>query len=256
MLTKERHDLIVKTVNENNTVTVAQLVEQLGVSEATVRRDLNALDRKGLIIKVFGGATAIQEPTRVKEFNVPERAKINIEEKDTIAKYAASLIHDEDLVFIDSGTTTLKLIDYLKGTKATFVTNGIVHAAKLASKGYKVYIVGGRIRQETEAIVGPECIDSIYKYNFTKSFLGANGITKEAGFTTPDVDEALIKTKAIERSYTSYVLVDHTKFGLISTISFSNLNGTSIITDYVPETFKYFKNLTVIKELNKKNNSN
>ena len=110
MLTKERHDIIVKTVNEKNTVTVAQLVEILGVSEATVRRDLNALDKKGLLIKVFGGATAIQEPTRVKEFNVPERAKINIEEKDIIAKYAASLIHDEDLVFIDSGTTTLKLM--------------------------------------------------------------------------------------------------------------------------------------------------
>ena len=67
MLTKERHDIIVKTVNDKNTVTVAQLVELLGVSEATVRRDLNALDKKGLLIKVFGGATAIQEPTRVKE---------------------------------------------------------------------------------------------------------------------------------------------------------------------------------------------
>ena len=69
------------------------------------------------------------------------------------------------------------------------------------------------------------------------------------------MDEALIKTKAIERSYTSYVLVDHTKFGLLSTISFSNINGTSIITDFVPETFKYFKNLTVIKELKKNNSS-
>ena len=251
MLTTERHNLIVKTVNERNSVSVIELTKILGVSEATVRRDLNALDKKGLLVKVFGGATAIHEPTRVKEFNVPERAKINVKEKDIIAKYAASLIHDEDLVFIDSGTTTLKLIDYLKGTKATFVTNGIVHAARLAEKGYKVFIVGGRIRSETEAIVGPECIDSIYKYNFTKAFLGANGITKEAGFSTPDVDEALIKTKAIERSYTTYVLVDHTKFGLLSTISFSTINGASIITDSIPETFKHFKNLTVIKELKK-----
>ena len=180
---------------------------------------------------------------------MPEKALKNVREKDIIARYAASLINDDDFVYIDSGTTTLRMIDYIAASNATFVTNGIVHAKKLIEKNMKALITGGRIRPVTEAIVGPECTDSISKYHFTKAFMGTNGIALKAGFTTPDVDEAMIKSEAVKHTYMTYILSDHSKFGLVSAVSFAELEKCCIITDRVPEDYRSFSGRTVIKEL-------
>src|SRR5574344_1499231 len=189
MLTKDRQDRIINIVNTQRSVTVAELTELLEASEATIRRDLTVLDSQGLIVKVFGGATAVEKDMSAKEDDVPAKSQKNVKEKDIIARYAASIINDEDFVYIDSGTTTLKMIDYIENSKATYVTNGVVHAKKLIEKNMKTIITGGRVRPVTEAVVGPECMESLQKYHFTKAFMGTNGIAAKAGFTTPDVDE-------------------------------------------------------------------
>lgn len=92
-----------------------------------------------------------------------------------------------DFVFIDAGTTTERMIDYITESTATYVTNGFNHAKKLAKKNFTVYLVGGRIKQTTEAVIGAEAVDSILKYNFVKCYLGTNGISLSAGFTTPGI---------------------------------------------------------------------
>ena len=92
------------------------------------------------------------------------------------------------------------MIDHLTVRDVTFVTNGFIHAKKLAVKGYKVFITGGEIKASTEAIVGAECVLTLKNYNFTKCFMGTNGISLTAGFTTPDVNEAKVKAAAIESS--------------------------------------------------------
>ena len=108
MLTKERHDLIVSYINENNAVTVAQLMEQFDASAATIRRDLSVLHDEKRILKVFGGATSLSSTdVNTIEPTVSAKASLNIAEKEAISKYAASLINDDDFVYIDSGTTTL-----------------------------------------------------------------------------------------------------------------------------------------------------
>ncbi len=234
MLTEERHSMIIKAVNERSSVTIAELAEMLDVSASTVKRDLIILANEGKIIKVRGGAMSRNESFTSVEKNVEEKASICTEEKMTIAKYAAELIENGDFVFLDAGTTTEKMIDYLNVKDVTFVTNGFIHAKKLARKGYKVFITGGEIKASTEAIVGAECILTLKNYNFTKCFMGTNGISLTAGFTTPDVNEARVKSAAIESSREVYVLADHSKFDEVSSATFAGLGKAVIITDRIP----------------------
>lgn len=234
MLTEERHSMIIKAVNERASVTIAELAEMLDVSASTVKRDLIILANEGKIIKVRGGAMSRDESFTSVEKNVEEKASICTEEKMTIAKYAAELIENGDFVFLDAGTTTEKMIDYLNVKDVTFVTNGFIHAKKLARKGYKVFITGGEIKASTEAIVGAECVLTLKNYNFTKCFMGTNGISLTAGFTTPDVNEARVKSAAIESSREVYVLADHSKFDEVSSATFAGLGKAVIITDRIP----------------------
>lgn len=251
MLTEERRNLIIEMVNERKAVTVTELVDALDSSSATIRRDLNALDEEKRIIKVFGGATAIKNPdiTTTDDF-VAKRVLMNSDEKALISKYAASLIQDNDFVYIDAGTTTLEMIDYITNTKAKYITNGIVHAKKLIDKNLDTLIIGGRVKPATEAIIGPDGVECISKYHFTKSFMGTNGISIGAGYTTPDTDEALIKTEAIKHTYMNYILADHSKFNQISSVTFAKVEECCIITDTEPG--RMFIDKTVIKTVSKK----
>lgn len=235
MLSKERHSIILNEVNAKKSVTIGELCELLDASESTIRRDLKALADEGLLVRVHGGAIALSDSFSFVEYDVEEKSKLFTEEKQAIARYAASLIDDGDFVFIDAGTTTEKMIDYLPEKRVTFVTNAFIHAKKLAQRGFKVFIPAGKIKLTTEAIVGAECVSSIKSYNFTKSFLGANGISLSAGVTTPDRNEASVKTAVINNSKTAYVLADHSKFDQISSVTFAQLSRVKIITDKIDD---------------------
>lgn len=234
-------------VNEKNAVTVSELAELLEISESTVRRDLTALDELGKLKKVFGGATAITKTEGVYEDNVSLREHLMSAEKTEIAKYSATLINNTDFVFIDSGTTTSRLIDFIENNQATYVTNGIVHARKLVQKGLNAYLIGGKVKAATEAVVGAEGIANLKNFNFSKAFMGTNGIDVAAGFTTPDIEEAMMKEAAVKKAYMAFVLADHSKFRRVFSVTFSQLKTCCIITDSVPDN-RYAKE-TVIKEV-------
>ena len=114
-------------------------------------------------------------------------------------------------------------------------------------KGIKTYILGGELKGKTEAIVGTEAVDNLRKYNFTKCFIGTNGISMERGFSTPTIDEAYVKKEAIQRSLNAYVLADHTKFAKTTAITFARLEDAIIITDQKPAQ-KYME-AAIIKEV-------
>ena len=232
MLTEERYSVILEQVKQNKSVTLTELCELLGASESTIRRDLTTLDGRGLLKKVHGGAISTEDRSfDLVEHDVESKSKLFTEEKIAIAQYAASLIEDGDFCFIDAGTTTERLIDFLPKKDVSFVTNGFVHAKKLALKGFKTYIPAGEIKNTTEAIVGAECVSSLQNYNFTKCFMGANGISLTAGISTPDRNEALVKSTAINRSRIAYVLADHSKFDRIASVTFAQMGSIQIITD-------------------------
>ena len=244
MLTRDRQKIILQMVNTNGSATAAELMERLDASESTVRRDLNAMDKAGLLTKVHGGAVARESSSyTTTDDDVSLRQERNIAEKRRIAKYAASLIAENDFVYMDAGTTTELMIEFIDCKQVTFVTNAINHARKLTAKGYTTYLLGGEFKSITEAIVGDEAISSVEKYNLTKGFFGANGFSKKTGFTTPEIKEAMVKKGALASTKDAYILLDSSKFGDISAITFASTADASIITDICPGDYKGMNNI-------------
>ena len=245
MLFEERAAKILSILNSRYTVSITELAAEVGTSESTIRRDVTELERRGQLKRIHGGAMRTSNPVVTGEYDVQTRAGIHADLKQRIARYAAATVHGDDLVYIDAGTTTLMMIPYIDAPGAVFVTNGFPHAKALTQRGYEVRIVGGQLKLKTEAIVGHDAAKSIEKYNFTKCFMGTNGIDAKRGFTTPDIQEAVIKEAAMEHSYMSYVLADSSKFRQVLSVTFAKISDACILTDSIPE--EHYKKLTVIK---------
>lgn len=231
MLTCERRKYILDILNKKQSVSVMDLVEELRTSESTIRRDLAVLHEENKLKKVHGGAVIIESEYSTEEKDVETKHAINMDKKQKIAKYAASLIEKDDFVYIDAGTTTELLADYIVESRAYYVTNGIVHAKKLANKGLNVIVIGGKLKISTEAMVGVEAVNNLNKYNFTKGFFGTNAISEVGGYSTPDIEEALVKKEALNRSKKAYILADSDKFYKTSSITFGSISQGIIITD-------------------------
>lgn len=231
MFTEERFKIILQELKTKGIVSVTELVKLLDASESTVRRDLNALHNDGLLKKIHGGAISIGDSTSKHDYKVNVRKNLNIEEKKSIAKKAASLIRDDEVIYLDAGTTTELIINYIKAKNILVVTNGIVHAKKLLEKGIKTFILGGELKAVTEAIVGNNAVDDLKKYNFSKGFFGTNGVSNKSGYTTPDIDEAMVKCEAIKRCSESYILADESKLEQVSFITFGSISDSVLITD-------------------------
>ena len=253
MLTEERFSEILRLVDKQKAVTVTELTKLLGASESTIRRDLNVLHERGLINKVHGGATALQSANDIyntAEDTVSQKRSQNRQEKIRIAHYAATLVHAGDFVYLDAGTSTDALIDYLPDTRAVFVTNALAHAQRLVQRGFTTYILGGQFKLATEAIVGSEALSSLQKYNFTKGFFGTNGISPLSGFSTPDINEAMVKTKAMSRCRERFVLSDSSKFNKISSITFEEFEHATVITTLLNDSnYRNCKNIVEVDRL-------
>lgn len=245
MLFEERAAKILSILNSRYTVSIAELAAEVGISESTIRRDVTELERRGQLKRIHGGAMRASNPVITGEYDVQTRAGIHADLKQRIARYAAATVHEDDLVYIDAGTTTLMMIPYIDAPGAVFVTNGFPHAKALTQRGYEVRMVGGRLKLKTEAIVGYEAARSIERYNFTKCFMGTNGIDVKRGFTTPDIDEAIIKEAAMAHSYISYVVADSSKFRQVLSVTFAKISDACILTDSIPE--EHYEKMTVIK---------
>lgn len=246
MLTKQRQDLILKLLAEKGSITATEVKDILGISESTVRRDITALDKEGKLVKVFGGAVAAEAEVSTREYTVEQKSDLNPDEKKKIAKYAASLIKPEDFVYLDAGTTTAYMLDYIEEQNATYVTNAVVHARQLLSRGMKVLMIGGELKASTEAAVGSLAVEMLESYHFTKGFFGTNGVNKKCGCTTPDINEAMVKRTAIGRCKESYVLCDNSKFLHISPVTFASFEETVFLTERVPEGYEGCENVVVV----------
>ncbi len=248
MLTEERFVRIIGMLEQHGSVTVQQLMKVLDASESTIRRDLNALDKEGRLVKVHGGAVLKGKVYSAKDDDVEARKELHREEKMRIAKYAASLIEPDDFVYLDAGTTTELMIDYIQSKTVTFVTNAVAHAKRLSEIGCKVYILGGEFKASTEAVVGEEAMEALEKYYFTKGFWGTNGVNVSKGFSTPDVKEAMIKKKSMEHCMERYILCDESKFSQLSCVSFASFESAIILTtDIRQEIYRDYKNVVEVE---------
>lgn len=247
MLTEKRQEEILKLLDTRGSLTVQELTEYFQASESTIRRDLTVLDKKGALVKVFGGAVQKEKKLITREEKVSLRMELYREEKLRIGKYAASLVAPDDFVYLDAGTTTGCIIPYLTEHSASFVTNAVSHALQLAEHGFRVILIGGELKSSTEAIVGNEAFVTLQKYHFTKGFFGTNGVSLHSGFTTPDVNEAMVKACAMKHSRTPYVLCDHSKFQLTTPVHFGEFQTAYVVTDSLPdERYQEVKNLIIV----------
>ncbi len=228
MLTEERQQMILDLLNKQNVVHLHELCEVLNASESTIRRDLSQLAKEGKLTRIHGGAK--RKYTVEREFAYHEKTVKNIQSKEIVGKIAASLVEEGDTIFIDAGTTTLKMIPYLKDKKIRVVTNGIHHSLALSEEGIETYLLGGQLKEGTKAIVGPSAQMQMEQYRFRKVFLGMNGVDSDFGYTTPDEDEAMIKRLAIARSSQSFVCVDNTKMGKVGFCKVADIEDAHLIT--------------------------
>ena len=249
MLAEERFSRILSIIEAEGSATIQELMTALDASESTVRRDLITMDENGLLTKVHGGAIARRPSVSTHDEDVRNRKTMNAEQKNAIAKYAASLIRPDDFVYLDAGTTTELMIEYITSHQAVFVTNAISHAKRLAERGFTVYLLGGEFKAVTEAIVGEEAVAALEKYNFTKGFWGANGVSLQKGYSTPELKEAMVKKKSMENCKECFVLADESKFNQISSVTFAPFEGATVITTGLSlPAYKKCKNVIDVKQ--------
>lgn len=209
-------------------VRLDDLVSLLDTSESTVRRDLDELESERKLHRVHGGAElphSLQE-----EFTNQQKSIKNIQEKMQVAIKAASLISNDDVIFVDAGTTNELLLGYLNQDNLTVVTNSIHHAAKLVDKNIQTIIIGGHVKKSTDASIGAVAYEQIKQLNFDKAFLGINGIDEEF-LTTPDMEEAVIKKTVIKNARKSYIVTDSSKIGRVSFAKVDKIENATIITN-------------------------
>jgi DeoR/GlpR family transcriptional regulator of sugar metabolism len=210
-------------------VTIGELTDRLGVSEATVRRDLDALQRSGLVQRTYGGAVA----TKVSELPFPARSTRQVLEKRAIARAAATMVDPGDTLFLGGGSTTLRLAELLVDADVTVVTNSLPVASEL-SRGLRgqVIVVGGTLRTPELSLIGPRAVEGIRSYRASTAFLGVPALDSEHGFTADGDVEAATDAAFIAMAQRTVVLADHTKLGRVSTRQVVPLDALhTVVTD-------------------------
>jgi DeoR/GlpR family transcriptional regulator of sugar metabolism len=234
VLAKQRHALILEQVRRSGGVRVSDLTQLLSVSEMTVRRDLEALARLGLLEKVHGGATrtgigATEEP------GFDAKVGRQPEEKAAIARRAAGLIRPGSAIALSAGTTTHVLARHLADVPGlTVVTNSMRTAQALGAgdRPDRTVIVTGGIRTPSDALVGPVALATIRSLHFDVVFMGVHGMAEQTGFSTPNLMEAEVNRALIAAARSCVVLADHTKWGTVGLSSFARLDEADVlITD-------------------------
>lgn len=191
---------------------IQQLAEQFAVSPSTIRRDLTELEREGYVVRTYGGA--LDTGHRV-ERTLREKDANRAGEKEAVARTAADLVQDGEVVLLDAGTTTGALARRLAGRSGiTVVTNALTVLFALAdSPDVDVIVLGGRLRYPNEAILGTTVEQQLRHIRPDRVFLGADGVTAERGICSPTLELAQLKHSMLHAGGASYLLVDHSKVG-------------------------------------------
>jgi DeoR/GlpR family transcriptional regulator of sugar metabolism len=237
MLARHRQSLILQAVRSDGSARVSDLTQRLGVSDMTIRRDLEVLARDGLVEKVHGGAVLPGTPAS-HEPGFEAKLVLERPEKTAIARAAASMVTPGTAIALAAGTTTFALAQCLLDvpgltivTNSLRVTNVFNGARGLDGTADSVVLTGG-VPTASDALVGPIADLTIRSLHFDLLFLGCHGFDTEAGLTTPNLAEAETNRTFIRVARRVVVLADHTKWGVVSLSSFARLDEADVlITD-------------------------
>lgn len=212
MLVAQRHQKIVELVNERSSIRVTELSEIFSVTEETIRRDLEKLEKETKLKRSHGGAVSLQEDD--SEIHFSERVITNVNEKKVIAYEAAKRIVEGDRIILDASTTAWYMSKALPNIPLTVITNSTKVVMELSKKEkIEVISTGGRLLSKSLSFVGPIAENSLTMYHVNKTFLSCKGIHLEEGLSDSNEGQALLKKKMIERSDAVILMVDSSKFG-------------------------------------------
>ncbi|MFB7269289.1 DeoR/GlpR family DNA-binding transcription regulator [Streptomyces sp. NPDC056244] len=243
LLAEQRRALILDEVRRRGGVRVNELTRRLNVSDMTVRRDLDALARQGVLEKVHGGAVPVVEAS-THEPGFEAKSGLELAAKEAIARAAAAMVVPGSAIALSGGTTTYAMAHHLVDVPdLTVVTNStrvadVFHAAQRAGaagggrSGAAMVVLTGGVRTPSDSLVGPVADQAIRSLHFDVLFLGVHGISAEAGLSTPNLGEAETNRRFIRSARRVVVIADHTKWGTVGLSSFATLDQVdTLVTD-------------------------
>lgn len=235
LIPAQRHRMIREYLEIHQIVRSSMLSEMLGASEATIRRDLELLEKQGIVERAYGGAILTQRmPTEPAYVN---SMLAHPEEKHAIGVAAAQLVKDGDTIFVNSGTTTAALLHALRArqelNEVTVITNNVTVTADPREVGFELILLGGSFRSRSNSTVGRFADEQLRKFCASHAFIGVDGISLKFGCTTPSTVEAEVAQRMIEQTRGPVVVVaDHSKWGVVSNYSICPLDQIhSLVVD-------------------------
>lgn len=232
MIASERASYILSQLKEKDTVTLKEISDRLGVSIATVRRDFERLDEKGLVVKVRSGATRVDMGMQLQPAPIvtSEKSKEHIEAKTAIAHKAASFIRDGDCIFLDGGTTIAPMIDFIQNKKIKIVTHNLLVPQRLKNLDVDIFLIGGHYSHCHVSTVGVYAEKMVSQFHFDHAFFGCSGIelSRQMAYND-DIDTIPVKEVAMKCASRSYLLADASKLGVTSYCRFSPLSTFDMV---------------------------
>ena len=234
--------MILDELGLSGRVSVTELAEKFGVATETIRRDLDQLGKLRALKRVHGGA--ILTPAGAVEPDLVTRMRTNMSAKRRIGRAAATLLdrRPNAAIMIDAGSTTGAVVPNLPHGAGPIVTDALAIAQAVLDRGHEVYILPGHLRELSHAAVGAVTVDSLRGYHPDIAFLGCNGMD-DAGFTTPDPQEAAVKTAMVAQSDLCVMLADSSKQGSHHLASFAPLDAIDILISDTELSSRYVQHL-------------
>lgn len=231
MIAEQRLNEILQIAAQQEFVEVEDLSTRLKVSSMTIRRDLQKLSEMGLVSRRYGGASLVNDVRLENDYS--SKKVLNQASKQKLAQIALKQIHNNDIIYLDAGTTTFELGSVLKQRQnLTVITNDVLIATELCKKDINTILLGGTIQKATLATVGPSTLEAIGSFRVTSTFLGATAVSNNFDVLSPTIEKAYIKKAAMQIAQKTYLMVDSSKFNSYALQSFANLSDfTGVITD-------------------------
>jgi DeoR/GlpR family transcriptional regulator of sugar metabolism len=225
LIPAQRRERIQEYLATHKIVRMDDLYGMLDTSEATVRRDLEWLERAGVVERTHGGAILSQRLALEPEYL--QRAQKHIEEKRSIGALTASLIEDNDVVFINSGTTTTQVIRNIRDNAGiTVFTNNVYGVLELGKTGFKNHLIGGEFQPHSNSVAGRFAIDNLRQVYADKAILGVDGVSLLYGCTVPSNPEAEVVKQMIERTRGKvFIVADSSKWGVVANFQITTIDG-------------------------------
>jgi DeoR family fructose operon transcriptional repressor len=229
LIPAQRRERIQEYLAIHQIVRTADLCEMLEASEATVRRDLEWLEERGVLERTHGGAILSQRVIFEQEYQ--QRMQHYPEEKRLIGELAASLIEEGDIVFVNSGTTVTQVLTKIrKDARISVFTNNINAALELGEPGFLYYLIGGEYQSRSNSVAGRYAIDNLKQVFANKAIIGVDGISLKHGCTVPTNAEAEVVRQMIERTIGQVIVVaDHSKWGVVSNFHVASINEINML---------------------------